>query len=52
MSKLSNIKGIKTLDKNSQKNIAGGGPQGEFSCYCNGTYVGEVSSIAECWNAC
>jgi len=30
-----------------QKMLAAG-----FACYCNGTYVGEKSSIADCWNAC
>ena len=23
-----------------------------FACYCNGKYVGEASSISECWNKC
>ena len=50
--KLTNLKGVKALNKSEQKNIDGGKMQSGFACYCNGTYVGEMSSIADCWNAC
>lgn len=35
------------LDKSQQQQINGG-----FPCYCNGKYVGDASSISQCWNAC
>ena len=54
MKKLMNVKGIKTISKNDQKMVNGGRVQAsaDFACYCNGTYVGEMGSIADCWNAC
>jgi hypothetical protein len=27
-------------------------PAGTFSCTCNGSWVGCVTTIAYCWNAC
>ena len=42
----------KTLNKVEQTEINGGTIGPSFPCYCNGRYVGQVSSIEECWNAC
>lgn len=27
-------------------------PSGTFNCYCNGNWVGCVTSVTYCWNAC
>lgn len=31
---------------------AAGCESGTFACYCNGSYVGCVTTIQYCWNAC
>lgn len=43
------------LSNDEMKNVKGGSgncPYGQFSCTCNGTSYGCVSSINECWNKC
>ncbi|MFC0185425.1 bacteriocin [Pseudarcicella hirudinis] len=37
----------KVLSKDELRKVTGG-----FACYCNGRYVGEMSSVSACWNAC
>ena len=37
----------KVLNKAEQTQINGG-----FPCYCNGSYVGDASSVSQCWNMC
>ncbi len=32
--------------------VIGECPSGTFHCYCNGSYVGCVTTIQYCWNAC
>lgn len=50
---LANIQG--KLSRAEMKNImAGSGscPSGQFTCTCNGTNYGCVSSTQECWDKC
>ncbi|WP_180327404.1 hypothetical protein [Labilibaculum manganireducens] len=47
MLKIDSLLPAQKLSRNEMKAMDGG-----FSCYCNGTYKGEMGSIASCWNAC
>ncbi len=38
----------KTLNKAEQLTINGG----SFPCYCNGKYMGNASSVGQCWFMC
>lgn len=36
------------LNSTELKEVYGSG----FPCYCNGRYVGQATSISQCWNMC
>lgn len=49
------LKGIKNaLSRDEMKKVVAGCgcSGGQFSCTCNGTSYGCVSSVSECWNKC
>ena len=55
LKKIAKLKGLEVIPKVRQCEINGGKqvPVDEsFACYCNGVYVGEKSSIQDCWDAC
>jgi hypothetical protein len=47
IARLDAILGQQKLSKNEMKEVNGG-----FSCYCNGKYEGEESSVCACCSAC
>jgi hypothetical protein len=46
-----NMKNLKKLSREELKTISGG-RAADFACYCNGTYLGEYSTVSSCVNAC
>ena len=56
MKKINFARAHQVLSEKEMKNVLGGSggscPSGQFSCTCNGTNYGCVSSVQECWNKC
>lgn len=55
LQKILNLTGIDMLTKTKQVDIYGGketSVDASFKCYCNSIFVGEKSSIKECWKTC
>jgi len=55
LQKILNLTGVDMLTKVEQINSQGGkvSPiESSFMCYCNRVFVGETSSVKECWKTC
>ncbi|MFT5891159.1 MAG: hypothetical protein ACI9Y7_001260 [Dokdonia sp.] len=50
LKKISNLGN--SIGKKEQKEITGGRLLSLFPCYCNGSFVGNASTIQECWDMC
>ncbi|WP_160128805.1 hypothetical protein [Kordia antarctica] len=55
LQKILNLTGVDTLTKTQQVDSSGGkvtSLETSFMCYCNSIFVGERSSVKECWKTC
>ncbi|MBC8754785.1 hypothetical protein H2O64_08890 [Kordia sp. YSTF-M3] len=55
LQKILNLTGVNMLGKTEQVNANGGNEtftDSSFMCYCNSIFIGEKSSVKECWKTC
>lgn len=55
LQKILNLTGVDMLTKVQQINTHGGkevSTNASFMCYCNSVFIGEKSSVKECWKTC
>ncbi|WP_420574305.1 hypothetical protein [Kordia sp.] len=55
LKKILNLTGVDMLTKVQQVDAYGGkvsSIESSFMCYCNSIFVGEKSSVKECWKTC
>ncbi len=55
LQKILKLTGVDMLTKVQQVNANGGTATSmdtSFMCYCNSVFIGEKSSIKECWKTC
>jgi hypothetical protein len=55
LQKILNLTGVNMLAKTEQVSTNGGKAtsiDASFMCYCNSIFIGEKSSVKECWKIC